>query len=194
MSGKGWAQWIISIALLVYLTTPSYAVMAQTGQGWSLSPGEVRVDGIRLGETASFEITIANNKDFPLGFSISTNIPRPDDLRPGYEPFPDVSWIRVAPQQIELPQFSQKKVTVTVTIPSEGDWGGRNYECWLGATSEAMGIFQIELACRLLLSTSAAYARGADWPLIGGITGIAVIAIGLIYGSRRKLKRWFGRW
>jgi len=187
------ARLVISMALLTSLIAPSYAVMAQVGRGWSLSPGEVRVDGIRLGETASFEITIANNKDFPLGFSISTTIPGPDDLRPGYEPFPDASWIRVAPQQIELPQFSQKKVTVTVTIPSEGDWGGRNYECWLGATSEAMGILQIELACRLLLSTSAAYARGLDWPLIGSITGIAIIAIGLIYGNRRKLKRWLSR-
>ena len=189
MTGKGWFQWIINIALLMSLTTPSYVVMAQAGQGWSLSPGEVRVDGIRLGETASFEVTIANNKDFPLGFSISTNIPRPDDLRPGYEPFPDTSWISFTPQQIELPPFSQKKVTVTVAVPSEGDWGGRSYECWLGAKSEAMGVMQIELDCRLLLSTSAAYARGVYWPLIGGITGITVIAIGLIYGNRRKLKR-----
>ena len=193
MTEKGWAEWIISIALLVSLTTPSYVVMAQAGQGWSLSPGEVRVDGIRLGENASFEVTIANNKDFPLGFSISTNIPRPDDLRPGYEPFPDTSWISFTPQQIELPPFSQKKVTVTVAVPSEGDWGGRSYECWLGAKSEAMGVMQIELDCRLLLSTSAAYARGIDWPLIGSITGITVIAIGLIYGNRRNLKRCLNR-
>jgi len=189
MSGKGWSRCIISIALLLSLISPSYIVMAHAGQGWSLSPGEIRVDGIRLGETASFVVTIANNNDLPIGFSISATIPRPDNLRPGYEPLPDASWISFTPQQIELPPFSQKKITVTVAVPSEGDWGGRSYECWLGAKSEAMGVIQIELDCRLLLSTSAAYARGVYWPLIGGITGITVIAIGLIYGNRRKLKK-----
>ena len=187
MRGKDWLSLIVGIALVATLTMSPSLVLAQGETGWAISPGEVRVDGILLGESTTFPITIVNNKDFPLSFSMSVNLPDPSRLRPGYELIPDTSWISFSPRHIELAPDSREKITVTVTIPSEGDWGGKNYECWFDATSERIGMLQVVLSCRLLLSTSAAYAPGINWPLVGGIIGGIAIVGGLIYGNRRRL-------
>lgn len=193
MSGKGWPKRVIAF-LLAILTISSTPALAQEAEGWAISPGEARVDGLLLGESRSGTITVSNNKDFPVTVSMSAETPHSENLTPGYEPIPDTGWISLAPQRIELDSNSDQKVDITVTIPSAGDWGGKNYECWLRATFEVIGIFQIELDCRLLLSTSAAYARGIDWILVGAIAGVVVVAGAVAYSNRRTLKRWAGRW
>ena len=151
------------------------------------------MNGIRLGESRNDTITVYNNKDFPVTFSMSAEIPQAGNLRSEYESIPDTGWITFDSSLVELDAHSRQEVIVTVTIPSNGDWGGKNYECWLRATFEVIGIFQIELDCRLLLSTSTAYAGGIDWILMGVIAGAVVVAGAVAYSNRRALKKWAGR-
>jgi len=193
VNGKGWLKWAIGV-LLAILTISSAPALAQEAEGWAISPGEARIDGILLGESVNLSITVANNKDSPLAFTMSAEIPPESELRPGYEQIPDTNWITFDSPLVELDALSRQEVIVTVTIPASGDWGGRSYECWLRATSEAMGMLQVELDCRLLLSTSAAYARGIDWILVGVIAGVVVVAGAMAYSNRRAIKRWAGRW
>ena len=194
MTVKNWPGCVVTMALLAILAIPSSSSLAQEQEGWAISPSEVRVDGISLGESTEFSITIVNNKDFTVCFSMSSSTPTLDRLIPGYQPIPDTAWIRFNPQLIELAAYSRQKVTVTVDIPFEGEWGGKTYECWLSATSETMGILQVKLDCRLLLSTSTAYPPGVNWVLIGSIVSVVIIAGGVIYSYRRGLKRWLSRW
>lgn len=191
MNGNGWLKRVIPV-LLAILTLYATPALAQEAEGWAISPGEARVDGLLLGESANFSVTVINNEDSPLTFTMSAEIPEADKLRPGHEPIPDTNWITFDVPLVELDAYSRQEVIVTVAIPSNGDWGGRNYECWLRATSEAMGILQVELDCRLLLSTSAAYARGIDWTLVGVIAGVVVVAVAMIYSNRRTIKKWAG--
>ena len=193
MGGKGWPKRAITV-LLAILAVSSTPALAQEVEGWAISPGEARVDGLLIGESTSITITIINNEDSPLTFTMSAEIPQAGKLRPGHEPIPDTNWITFGLPLVELDAHSRQEVIVTVAVPSNGDWGGRNYECWLRATSEAMGILQVELDCRLLLSTSAAYAGGTDWILVGAIAGVVVVAGAVAYSNRRTFKRWAGRW
>ena len=193
MSGKGWPKWAIAV-LLAILTISSIPVLAQEAEGWAISPGEARVDGILLGESANIPITLINNESSPLTFTMSAEIPPADELRPGYEVIPDTNWITFNLPLVELEANSRQDVIVTVAIPPSGDWRGRNYECWLRATSEAMGMLRVELDCRLLLSTSAGYARGIDGMLAGIIAGVVVVIGAMAYSNRRTLKKWAGRW
>jgi len=193
VTGKGWLRWII-VVIPAALAAFSSATLAQETEGWIISPGEVPVSGIRLGESRTGTITVYNNKDFPATVSMSAEIPYQGNLTPGYEPIPDTAWISLTPQYFELGQYSEQEVDLTVTIPSTGDWGGKHYECWLRATFDTMGMLQVKLDSRLLLSTSTAYARGTNWVLIGAIAGGVVVAGTMVFSNRRKLKRWLGRW
>ena len=193
MSGKGWLKRAIAV-LLAILAVSSTPTLAQEAEGWAISPGEVPMNGIRLGESRSNTITVYNNKDFPVTFSMSAEIPQAGNLRPEYESIPDTDWITFDSSLVELDAHSRQEVIVTVTIPSNGDWGGQNYECWLRATFEVIGIFQVELDCRLLISTSTAYAGGIDWILMGVIAGAVVVTAAVAYSNRRALKKWAGRW
>ena len=180
--------------MLAILAISSAPAMAQEAEGWAISPGEARVDGLRIGVSTNFPVTVINNGDSALTFTMSAESPHTGELRPGYETIPDTNWITFDLPLVELDAYSRQEVVVTVTIPSNGDWGGRNYECWLRATSEAMGMLQVELDCRLLISTSTAYAGGIDWILIGVIAGAVVVAAAMAYSNRRTLKNWTGRW
>lgn len=159
--------------------------------GWAISPGEVRIDGVRLGESTSFPITLVNNKESPQSFSLSCSLPHPNMIRPGYLPIPDTSWVSFTPSGVSLAPHSQQEVTVTITVPNDEEWGGQNYECWLDATSSAMGMLQLALSSRLLLSTSTVSTPGTNWYRLGGITSAVLVVAGIIYGNRRKLRDWW---
>jgi hypothetical protein len=193
VSGKNWPKRTI-VVLLAILAVYSVPALAQEEEGWAISSSEPPLSSVRLGETVRYTITVSNNKDFPSTFSMSADIPQPDNLTTSYEPIPDTTWITFSPQQGELAPYSDKEVIVTIAIPSAENWGGKNYECWLGATFKAMGMLQVELYCRLLLSTSTVYARGIDWILVGAIAGIVVVAGAAAYSNRRTLRKWTGRW
>ncbi len=193
MSGKGWPRWAIA-ALLIILVVFSTPAAAQETEGLAISAGEIKMNGVRLGESRNSTITVSNNKTFPVTVTMSAEIPYAENLTPGYEPIPDTGWISLTPQDIELNPDSDQTVEITITIPSSGAWGGKNYECWIRATFEVLGIIQIELDCRLLVSISTAYARGINWTLIGIIVGVVVIAGAMAYSNRRTLKKWAGRW
>ncbi len=167
---------------------------AQDAEGLAISAGEITMNGIRLGESSNSTITVSNNKTFPVTVTMSAETPYTENLTPGYEPIPDTDWISLTPQDIELdPDFDQT-VDITVTIPSSATWGGKNYECWIRATFEVLGIFQIELDCRLLVSTSTVQTGGINWTLAGVIAGVVVVAGAMAYSNRRTLKKWAGRW
>lgn len=182
------------VALLAMMAISPSPTLAQENEGWAISPGRVPVTGIRPGESRSGTITVSNNKDFPAVVLMSAEIPYVDNLTPGYEPIPDTDWISLTPQQFELGQYSEQEVQITVTVPSSGDWGGKRYECWLRATLNTMGILQVKIDSRLLLSITVAYAGGINWVLVGAIAGGVVVASTVIFSNRRELKKWVGRW
>lgn len=193
MRAKDWPKRAIAV-LLAILAVSSAPALAQEAEGWAISPGEARVDGLLIGEITNIPVTVINNGDSTLTFTMSAEIPQTGEIRPGYEEIPDTNWITFDLPLVELDAHSRQEVVVTVAIPSNGDWGGRNYECWLRATSEAMGMLQVELDCRLLLTTSASYSRGIDWTLAGVIAGVVVVTGAMVYSNRRTLKKWSGRW
>lgn len=193
MTGKGWLGWV-TVTLLAVAAISSSPTLAQDTEGWAISPDKVTVRNIRLGESISGTITVINNKDFPATVYMTAEIPYEDNLTPGYESIPDTDWANLTPQHFELGAHSEREVDLTVTIPSTGDWGGKHYECWLRATFETMGILQVKLDSRLLLSTGVAYAGGMNWVLIGAIAGGVAVAGAIVFSNRRELKRWLGRW
>ncbi len=181
---------LVMVAAVLFHAAPGHGAEGQTAEGWALSPSEIRVDGIRLGETARLRITLTNNEASGVSFSLAATIPLRERLRPGYEPLPDPGWVTFLPQQVRLKAGERQDVTAVLAVPAEGDWGGRSFECWLVAVSQDLGLVQLELSSRLLVSTSPAYATDGTLLLMAGIIGAVVRAAGAAYGSRKDIRKW----
>jgi hypothetical protein len=184
---------LLATTAALLLAAPGQGAEDQTPPGWSLSPSEITVNGVRLGETARLSITLTNNRDSGVSFSLAATAPPPESLRPGYEAIPDPGWVTLSPPQVRLDAGQQREVTAMLAVPAEGDWGGRSFECWLVAASQDLGIIQLELNSRLLVSTSPAYTTDTTRLVVGILIGTTVLAAGAAYGSRREIRRWLRR-
>jgi hypothetical protein len=156
---------------------------------FSASPAVVKIDNLTPGEAAEFELTIHNKEELSHNFTFTTFQPPEEERNEGRTEFPDDSWISFSPQEIEVAAHSWANVTVTVAIPQEQKWAGRNWEIWLGVAAESSDLLAVKLYVRLLVSTNPTVEARFDAGLVAAII-VAVILLGYggYYYFRRKAK------
>ena len=172
------------IVALVAIVSPSIAQAQHIG----IAPAEVRIDNLAPGDETEFEFLIRNKDDSAHTFSLSTFYPEESERREGRAKFPDGSWISFSPQSVEVEANSDTKVKVSVAIPSDQKWAGKEWEIWLKVAPEDKEFLVVNYYIRLLVSTGEGLEAG---PKIGLIVGIAVAVFLLGYGvyySRRRAK------
>ena len=171
------------IAALLVIFLPSLAL----AQGFGVSPAEVRMDNLSPGDEAGFNLTIHNKDEEPHVFTLAAFHPREEERRAGRDEFPDASWVSFSTQEIEVAARSDAKVEVMVSIPSDTEWAGKDWEIWLGVALESSDLLTVELYVRLLVSTIGASKLNAG--LIAGIAvGIILLGYGAYYYFRRKAR------
>ncbi|MEE8620372.1 MAG: hypothetical protein V3T06_04755, partial [Dehalococcoidia bacterium] len=143
---------LIAALLVVFLPT---ITLAQEFR-FSISPSEVHIDNLPPGETSEFELTIHNKEELAHNFTLTTFQPPEEERREGRAEFPDGSWISFSSPEIEVAANSGANVTVTVAIPREPKWAGKEWETWLGVTAESRDLLTVQLYTRLLVSTTPA--------------------------------------
>lgn len=170
---------ILALLLIVALSSP----LAEA-QSFGVSPAEVRIDGLPPGGEAEFELTIHNHYDAAHTFILNTFPPW--ERRPGRSEFPDDSWVSFSPQEIEVAASSDAKVKVTVAIPSNQKWAGKDWEVWLRVAPEEKEFLVVNYYIRLLVSTSSEVRGGPNIALVVGIVmGILLLGYGVYYFRRR---------
>ena len=175
------------IAALLFILLPS-CTLAQDSR-FSVSPAEVYIDNLPLGEATEFELTIQNKEEPAHNFTIATFQPSKKERWEGRAEFPDNSWIRFSCPEIEVAAKSEVNITVTVTVPREQKWAGGDWEIWLGVTDESSDLLAVRLYVRLLVSTEPAVGTGTNAGLIAAIVlGIVLLGCGGYYYFRRKAK------
>jgi hypothetical protein len=174
---------LIATLLVVFLPT---FTLAQEFR-FSVSPSEVHIDNLPPGETSEFELTIHNKEELAHNFTLTTFQPPEEERREGRAEFPDGSWISFSSPETEVAANSEAAVTVTITIPREPKWAGKEWEIWLGVTAESHDLLAVQLCTRLLVSTTPAVGASPDTGLIVGIVvGIVLFGCGSYYYYRRK--------
>jgi hypothetical protein len=147
----------------------------------------VHIDDLPTGETSEFELTICNKEELAHNFTLTIFQPLEEERREGRAEFPDDSWIGFSSQEIEIVGNSETSVTVTLTIPQEPAWAGKEWETWLGVTAESSDLLAVRLYTRLLVSTAPAVSARPDAGLVAGIiAGIALFGFGTYLYFRRK--------
>jgi hypothetical protein len=172
------------VAALLAILLPFSAL----AQSFSVSPAEVSIDNLAPGEGAEFNLTIHNKGNSSHTFILTSYSPEESQLRQGRAEFPDESWISFSPQRIEVAANSNAEVKVTVSIPSDSKWAGKDWEVWLGVNSESSDLLTVKLYVRLLVSTSEEAGGSSNIWLIA-VLAIAIILLGYgVYYSRHKTR------
>lgn len=93
-------------------------------------PGKV----YNLRTMRSLPYRVINSGGGPADMTILVEIPRAERLKPGYEPVPDPSWIRVVPDKLHLEAGQTGIADIILQVPDDPQYTGRN--------------FQVHLVCR----------------------------------------------
>ena len=106
------------------------------------------------GNETQFELTIYNNDAVPHNFTFSTYDPQPEERRASRSAFPDSGGISFSPEELEIAPDSEGRVEVNIAIPPGQEYACRDYEIWLGTTTQSAALVTLRLYSRLLVSTS----------------------------------------
>jgi hypothetical protein len=108
---------------------------ALTGLTFAVSPGAASVADIPLGQAVDLEsekrvsLKIINPSDEPQTFAlaIERNAGRDSVIKPGYEPAPNPHFLSFKRRMIKVGAGKVGIVEVTVTVPNEGRYRGRQW-------------------------------------------------------------------
>jgi hypothetical protein len=140
------------------------------------------------GDKTEFRLSIRNKDEAAHTFELSTFHPQESERREGRAEFPDGSWISFSPQRVEVEANSDTKVQVSVAIPSDNRWAGKDWEIWLKVAPEDREFLVVNYYVRLLVSSGEGLEAGPNPGLIVAIV-IAVFLSGYaIYYSKRRAK------
>lgn len=135
-------------------------VTAYAAGGLSSNWGEIIFDNLETGKTyelnqyaAGIPFTIANNFENDVSLKLEVLKPEAKELKPGYEPIPDITWVKLEKEQIKIAALKKEIVNVKVSVPDDKKYAGKKYHFWIWTytSGQAMGV---GLKSRILISTA----------------------------------------
>jgi hypothetical protein len=122
-----------------------------------ISPAKVEMGNLTPGATGEFELEVHNGRDEKTLFIIGVR--EPDYVAAGFERLPPeyYNWIKIAETNPELGPKESRFVMVSLTMPPGAKYSKKSAEIWISVKEAAKGdatvALQIELACRLMITT-----------------------------------------
>jgi len=157
-------------------------------QNFSVSPMEIKIDNLSPGGEAQFNLTIRNKEDVNHVFALTTYNPGESERREGRAEFPDDSWISFSSRKVSVEANSEAKAKVTVAIPANQKWAGKDWEIWLRVCPEEREFLVVNYYIRLLVSTGGEVETGTNVGVVIGIV-VGILLLGcVVYYFRRKAK------
>jgi hypothetical protein len=178
---------LVYLAAFLLIVIVLFPFPAQA-QNFSVSPMEIKIDNLSPGGKAQFNLTIRNKEDVNHVFALTTYNPGESERREGRAEFPDDSWISFSSQKVSVEANSEAKAKVTVAIPANQKWAGKDWEIWLRVAPEEREFLVVNYYIRLLVSTGGEVEAGTNVGLVVGIP-VGILLLGcVVYYFRRKAK------
>jgi len=120
---------------------------------------EAPIENLEIGKTYTLSelgralYTVINAGDTELNIETIVEVPSTDSLVEGYEPIPDVSWVKVVPDKFKLSPQEEMKAEVVISIPNDKKFAGKKYQAMLWSRSVGTGIFSVGVKSRLKFTT-----------------------------------------
>ena len=135
------------------------------------------------GTTAKIVLSIENRADTSSTFHFIVD--QPTNLKEGYTNFPDLSWLSLNTEDIELASGEQYWAVVYLSIPDDENLKGQKWQANIDITCREQPLLSSNYI--LLVSVGEASPQGIDWGMVGIITAASAIAI--IIWNRWKEKQ-----
>lgn len=162
---------------------------------FAIEPGKVFVDNMYPGGIAEFPITVYNTSDYEATYVVKVRAPDYTDT--GYEPLPYLDWVTVDPGELTIKANGQANIKVTIAMPKDAVYPSKKAEVWVSFMEQAQGVtggglIQIELAARLLLSTTDELPSSGGTATVegGGSVGIKAEAGGAESAPSKGVSPW----
>lgn len=151
-------SFFIMPAMLLFMASYLYA------GGLSSTFVEVKMKDLKPGKTYSVKAEtnqslVVKNTTEDITVDIAVNPEKPVDYNivPGYEPIPDLSWVKIDKNYFEKIGPGQSAETdISITIPSGDEYYGKKYQVYIYSHTAGQGTFRVGIMGRILLTTAAA--------------------------------------
>jgi len=152
-SGVGLKREAWAALVLALLLTTSGEALGLALRGPS---AEMLLDGLPLGQAKRESrpmdaIRLVNTGDEPIEVVMHLAVARPESLKDGYEPAPDVSWAKLDRSMLRIPPGKEGESALLIAIPRDRSlMGGRFQLEWVGEASAPSGA-RLELRSHVLM-------------------------------------------
>ncbi len=144
-----------TVLILVVLTSSPLRYAA----GLSTTLSEVKLEHLQLGhqyslkESGGVALTVVNTGDEPVELIVDPLLATQEELKPGYEPLPDLVWVAIVTNHFTVPAAGTATSDILISIPNDSRYRGKRYQCyiWSHTIGHAIGV---GLKSRVLLSVS----------------------------------------
>ena len=182
---------IVTVSLLIFPTVNA---------GVSVTPAKLVVtmgNGYPKDEI-QYKINITN--PYSEGITVSSKVINPFNLTANFTNIPDLSWVKVSSENLDIPAKSSKELVVFVDVPEgEKAWQyNKNWETWIQLTPEAHNnvggvVIQMQPTVKLFIHTPTGTATPDITQFfyqLPAITGIILVlaAIVLVFSYYKKKK------
>jgi hypothetical protein len=122
---------------------------------------KVTLENLRIGNTyniremANLPLAVYNTGDEPVDLRVEATIPIKGELREGYEPVPDVSWIVIRQDSfMDMKPEAVAMTDVLVSIPDTEEHLGKSYQVMIWSHTVGEGLIACGLKSEILFSIS----------------------------------------
>lgn len=147
------ARWGLVLTFLVLVSNAAWSA------GLTANFGEVVVDGLRIGypfsmsERAHLPYIVSNPGLEEIDVKIEVKAPPADKVKKGYEPIPDVSWVKLEKNSFLIKPYGSVSTDVILDIPKDKNLIGRKFEVSLFPYT-LQGILRIQVQSNILFTVS----------------------------------------
>lgn len=94
-------------------------------------------------------------KDVTVDVEIVPEKPVDYNLVPGYEPIPDLSWVKIEKNYFkDVGPGASIETDVTITIPGGAEYYGKKYQVYIYSHTAGAGTFRLGIMSRILIHTA----------------------------------------
>src|SRR6266700_3893697 len=91
---------------------------------------------VNLREYRNMPLVVLNNDNEDMDVAVEIVIPEAKEMKEGYEPIPDPTWIKIIPDHFHLGPLASASSDVLVTIPNDSKLLNHHYEAVIWAHSD----------------------------------------------------------
>jgi len=125
------------------------------------------------GTTARIVLSVENRADTSHTFHLTLD--QITNLREGYTIFPDLSWLNLNTEDIELASGEQYWVLVFLSVPDDESLKGQKWQANINITCREQPLLSTN--CILMISVGEAFPPGINWGMIVIIAVASAIAV-----------------